>query len=67
MKLHYFAQETADEDDAVLGMAKKQGYVPNGCLLGGAVVMSEVHVARHPCWGCEGPRDRCRGKPKRVD
>lgn len=66
MKPHYFAQISADQDDMALGMAKMQGYVPAGCLLGGAVVMSEVNSGRNPCWGCEGPRDRCGGKPKRA-
>lgn len=64
MKLHYFNQEAADADDMSLSMAKMQGYVPPTCLLGGAVVMGEVSAGRHPCWGCEGPRDTCHGKPK---
>ena len=64
MKLHYFHQDEADTDDMQLGMAKMQGYVPRGCLLGGAVVMSEVNAGRAPCIGCEGPREKCGGKPK---
>lgn len=66
MKPHYFTQDAGDPDDMLLGMAKMQGYVPDGCLLGGNVVMTEVNGGRHPCWGCEGPRDRCGGKPKRA-
>ena len=65
MKPHYFNQENADTDDAALGMAKMQGYVPEGCLLGGMVVMSEVTNGRNPCYGCEGPRNKCGGKPKK--
>lgn len=65
MKPHYFRQQEADADDMQLGMAKMQGYVPKTCLLGGAVVMGEVNVGRNPCWGCEGPRERCGGKPRR--
>ena len=65
MQPHYFHQAEADADDMQLGMAKRQGYVPCGCLLGGVVVMSEVEQGRNPCWGCEGPRERCGGKPKR--
>lgn len=65
MKPHYFIQDTADTDDVELGMAKMQGYVPKTCLLGGIVVMSEVSAGRNPCWGCEGPREKCGGKPKR--
>lgn len=65
MKLHYFKQERPDDNDHLLAMAKAQGYVSIHCLLGGLVVMDEVTAGRNPCWGCEGPRDRCGGKPKR--
>lgn len=66
MKPHYFNQAEPDPDDIQLAMAKGQGYVPKTCLLGGPVAMSEVLAGRNPCWGCEGPRDKCHGKPKRV-
>lgn len=65
VRLHYFNDEVADPADFQLGMAKMQGYVPEGCLLSGAVVMSEVNAGNSPCWGCNGPRDRCQGQPKR--
>lgn len=65
MAPHYFDNPEADADDHTLGMAKMQGYVPRACLLGGAAVMAEVGAGRSPCWGCEGPRERCGGKPKR--
>ena len=64
MKLHYFSQATADSDDAQLTMAKMQGYVPAGCLLGGVVVMAEVSAGHSPCGGCRGPREKCGGKPQ---
>ncbi len=64
-KPHYFDQAEADSDDMHLGMAIMQGYVPQGCLLGGAVVMSETSAGRKACWGCNGPRERCHGNPKR--
>lgn len=64
MKMSYFDQEQADADDMLLGMAKMQGYVPKSCLLGGVIVMAEVSGGRNPCWGCEGPREKCGGKPK---
>lgn len=64
MKLHYFNQSKSDQDDWQLGMAKMQGYVPGTCLLGGAVVMSEVKKGNSPCWGCEGPRKICKGKAR---
>lgn len=65
MKLHYFEQEAADADDMLLGMAKMQGYVPPGCLLGGMVVMAETNAGNNPCWGCNGPREKCGGQAKR--
>lgn len=65
MKLHYFNQDEADTNDTALEMAKMQGYVPKTCLLGGIVVMSEINHGLNPCWGCNGPRPRCRGKPKK--
>ena len=66
MKIHYFYQEEADTDDSLLGMAKMQGYVPNTCLLGGAIVMDEVKQGNNPCHRCEGPRDKCGGREKRI-
>ena len=65
MKLHYFEQAKADVDDVQLEMAKMQGYVPQECLLGGMVVMSEINAGRNPCWGCAGPREKCGGKTKK--
>lgn len=64
MKPHYFEQDLADADDFLLGMAKQQGYVPETCLLNGIVVMAEIAEGQCPCWGCEGPREKCHGKPK---
>lgn len=63
MKPHYFYDSEADRDDVLLGMAKMQGYVPQSCLLGGAVVMSEMNAGKDPCAGCNGPRDKCKGRP----
>jgi len=65
MKPHYFNQDEADADDHLLGMAKMQGYVPESCLLGGPTVMAEVEGGNSPCAGCEGPREKCKGKAKR--
>lgn len=64
MKPHYFRQEKADADDSLLGMAKLQGYVPETCLLGGHLVMTEISQNRNPCAGCNGPREKCHGKPR---
>lgn len=64
MKPHYFNQEKADDDDSLLGMAKWQSYVPDTCLLSGITVMDEVAKGKNPCWGCEGPREKCKGQPK---
>ena len=65
MKVHYFNQDEADADDHALGMAKMQGYVPKSCLLGGATVMAAVKEVVSPCSGCEGPREKCKGKARR--
>jgi hypothetical protein len=64
LKPHYFEQDQADADDMLLGMAKMQGYVPQTCLLGGNVVMAEVNRGENPCFGCNGPREKCGGKQK---
>ncbi len=61
---HYFECQEADPADWQLKMAKELGYVPPGCLLGGIVVMAEVTAGRSPCWGCNGPRERCGGQGK---
>lgn len=63
MKLHYFDQAEPDKDDMMLGMAIMQGYVPKKCLLGGATVMDEIRQGRYPCDGCNGPRQKCGGRP----
>ena len=65
MKLTYFAQEWPDADDISLQMAIGQGYVPIRCLLGGMVVMSEINRGEDPCAGCEGPGEKCGGRPKK--
>lgn len=65
MKPHYFGDPAPDPDDWQLDMAKGQGYVPSGCLLGGAIAMGEVNAGRDPCAGCAGPRARCGGRPER--
>lgn len=65
MKPHYFDQTEADSDDMLLGIAKRQGYVPKTCLLSGAVVMAETNEGHDACAGCNGPRDKCGGRQKR--
>jgi len=62
MKPHYFNEETADQDDHLLNMAKMQGYVPNTCLLGGQTVMGLVNSGADPCKGCECDREKCKGR-----
>jgi hypothetical protein len=65
MKPHYFDDPAGAAGDFMLTMAKGQGYVPRGCLLGGQVVMAETNAGRDACAGCEGPRNLCGGRPKR--
>lgn len=67
MKPHYFDQPLPDPDDFMLKMAIQQGYVPQTCLLGGMVVMDETNHGRDACAGCEGPRERCHGRRKRIE
>lgn len=62
--LHYFDQSEADPADILLGLAKRQGYVPKNCLLGGLVVMGEINKGNDPCRGCECERVKCGGRPK---
>ena len=63
-KLAYFHLLTADNDDADLGAAKVMGYVPETCLLGGHLVWQSIALRRDPCGGCEGPREKCKGRAK---
>lgn len=62
MKLHYFAQKTADDDDIALGEAKVLGHVPEACLLGGVQVWKTIRTGLDPCVMCNGPRARCGGR-----
>ena len=62
MKKHYFDQNEADKDDVLLEMAKGQGYVPQGCLLGGQLVMALVNSGDDPCKGCRCERSKCQGR-----
>lgn len=62
MKVHYFDQEKADDDDILLNMAKGQGYVPQTCLLGGQTVMACVHDNKNPCHGCTCNKSKCKGE-----
>jgi hypothetical protein len=64
MKPHYFQDEKPDKNDLRLLMAKQQGYVPAGCLLGGFVVVCEISRGKDPCAGCNGPRARCGGRER---
>lgn len=64
-KLHYFDDDKADATDLLLQMCIGQGYVPNTCLLAGRVVIEEVNLGRDPCGGCNGPRAKCYGRPRK--
>lgn len=63
-QFHYFGQDKADDDDIQLKMAIMQGYVPATCLLGGSIVMGHIYESADPCKGCEGPREKCKGRAK---
>lgn len=72
MKLHYFNQALADEDDHILREMIALSAVPERCLLGGVAVRAQVRIGQDPCASCEGPaerngeegRERCGGRPK---
>jgi len=59
---HYFDMDKAPASDIMLDMAKGQGYVPQGCLLGGQTVMGLVNGGKDPCKGCECLRYKCDGR-----
>jgi phage terminase large subunit-like protein len=59
---HYFDLDKAPESDIMLNMAKGQGYVPQGCLLGGTMVMLIINGGGDPCKGCECLRFKCGGR-----
>ena len=65
MKIHYFGQERADQDDFLLVMCKAQGYVPETCLLGGATAWDETKKGRCPYDGCNCDRAKCLGKSRK--
>jgi hypothetical protein len=65
MELHYFDTGKADPNDLVLRMCVRKGYVPDSCLLGGQQVFALVGVGEDPCFDCDGPREICRGRPRR--
>ena len=64
MKPCYFKQDLPDADDFGNAMARGQGYVPNTCLLGGGILMGVVNEGKDPFTGCEGPREKCKGRTK---
>lgn len=63
-KIHYFNEGVPDPYDIQLKMCIGQGYVPQGCLLAGAVVYHLVVTGKDPCKGCGGPREKCKGRPE---
>lgn len=43
----------------MLKLAKKQGYVPMGCLLQGEIVMGLINEGQDPCKGCHSDKNKC--------
>ena len=64
MRAHYFDRDAPDADDVELADAIAQGRVPEGCLRGGPYVKAILTFGLDPCADCEGPRERCDGRPK---
>jgi hypothetical protein len=67
MKLNYFSQPLADPDDLMLKAAIRSGYVPATCLLTGSIVIAERLDGNDPCAGCNGPREKCLGRPRATN
>jgi hypothetical protein len=63
IKIHYFHQLLADDDDVALRELAYLGAVPESCLLGGAVARALWLRDLVPCDHCRGPRERCHGTP----
>ena len=61
-KPHYFDAPEEAKDDEMLNLVKKQGYVPDGCLLQGVLVMMIVREGGDPCVGCHSDRTKCGGR-----
>ena len=64
LRHHYFEQGIASPGDHMLKQAISQGVVPKGCLMGGHIVMGFSFAKQDPCTGCDGPREKCGGRPK---
>jgi len=62
VKTHYFDDPEASPRDELLTLAKRQGYVPKTCLLGGETVMGLVNKGEDPCLGCQCDRIKCKGR-----
>jgi hypothetical protein len=67
LKLHYFAQASADQDDDKLRAAIELKVVPPTCLLGGEVIQSFLFARAKPCDACNGPRKKCHGSERLED
>lgn len=63
MKLNYFQQSAPDLNDRTLLTEIERGTVPAGCLNGGVEVAGARLAGDDPCQSCEGPRERCGGRP----
>lgn len=61
---HYFERTEASPHDTMLQKQIAKKVVPPGCLLGGVIVAGLDGAGVDPCIGCEGPRNRCGGRPK---
>lgn len=64
-RMHYFDAPDLAKNDPVLKAAIYQGYVPQGCLLVGQLVLFLTSTPPgDACKGCEGDRLICGGRPK---
>ena len=54
----------ADQDDLLLQQAIREGTVPPGCQVGGAIVQGIAAAGGDPCRSCDVDREVCGGRPR---
>jgi hypothetical protein len=65
--MHYLNDTDRAATDDLLQICIGQGYVPRTCMMAGFIVWVETRRGVDPCGGCNVPRDRCGGRPKRGE
>lgn len=66
LRENYFDGRVSPADE-MLREGIRRGVVPPTCLLGGYMVMAASAVGEDPCVKCDGPREKCGGRPREKD